>query len=529
MLWTVLYTPGIRFFQGLGAAAPTLLLGVVVAGLLRAMASPEQIRRLFGGPDRRGLARTFVIAVLLPVGALGMLPVVREMARARVPLANLVLLAVVAPLLGPLSLVYGLTSVPVSTLGLLGMAACLVGLSAWLLVRRREEREVSSDPRPTATTPLRRSLNAGIAISRIASGMTLVDLLVALGLAAVAAMAFDTHDLTHHLTEDSTWAGPIMAMVALPAYVSPTTGIMQMYGMEAMQFPLAAFLALHVFGVGQNVAALGWLGRRVGTARIVWLLVAMLAICWGLGLLGDALANPHASHTPQEHGHQHGHSHKHDTGCCGGGDVEHNHALVTLGRWEYSHLPNPVHEAARFMKPAERIPLLVLAALVLLGWGLRAARIDLVQDPPSLQPAVHRRLWQRPIPGRWLRMIGGAGVCASVVAMVYVYYPPVDEILTQMRFVKANALLAVRFDQKSNALRELDYWEDQAGKLPMAALLRGRRPPPEGRRAVDDFRRHVERLRQATLENRSSEVRLRISRDVTDAHLRCGEIFRDLE
>jgi hypothetical protein len=529
MLWTILYTQGIRFLQGLGAAAPTLLLGVVVAGLLRAMASPEQIRRLFGGPDRRGMARTFLIAALLPVGSLGMLPVVREMARARVPLANMVLLAVVAPLLSPLALVYGLTSVAGSTLGLLATAAVLVGLGAWLLAPRHEGREGPSDPRPTATAPLRRSLNAGIAISRIASGMTLVDVLVALGLGAVAAMAFDTHDLTHHLTGASTWAGPIMAIVALPAYVSPNTGIMQMHGMEAMQFSLTAILTLHVFGVGQNVAALGWLGRRVGTARIACLLVAMLAICWGLGLLGDALANPYAAHLRHEHGPQHGHSHEHGAGCCGGDDVEHNHSLVTLGQWEYTNFPNPLHEAFRFMKPAERIPLIVFGALVLLGWALRAARIDLVGDRPGLDTAVHPRLWQRPIPGRWLGMIGGAGVCVSVVALVYVYYPPVDEILTQMRFVKANALVAARLGQEATALRELDYWEDQVGKLPMAAWLRGRRPPPEGRQAVDDFRRHAERLRQAMLDNRPSEERFRIGEDVEAAHLRCGKIFGDLQ
>jgi uncharacterized membrane protein YraQ (UPF0718 family) len=528
MFWTVLYTPGIRFFQGLAGAAPTLLIGIVLAGLLRAMAGPEQIRRLFGGADRRGLARTFLVAVLLPVGSLGMLPVAREMARARVPLANLVLLAVVAPLLSPLAMVHGLTSLAGSTLGLLAAGGVLAGLGAWLLVPRPDGEEAPSDPLPTATTPLRRVLNTGIAVSRIASGMTLVDVLVALGFGALAAMAFDTHELTHQLSEGSTWAAPIMGLVALPAYVAPAAGIGQMYGMEAMQFSLTALLALHLFGVGQNLAALGWLGRRLGTIRTISILAVMLALAWTLGLLGDAWANPYAGHLRHEQDHQHDHPHVHGAGCCGGGDVEHNHALVTLGRWEYVHFPNPIHEAFRFTKPAEYVPLVGLGLFVLLGLGLRVARLDLLRDPPGRDTAVASRLWG-PIPGRWLAVIGGAGLGALVVGMVYVYYPPVDEIRTQMRFVKVNTITAVRSGHDAAGLRELGHWEDQARKLPMAALLRGRRPPPEGRQAVDEFLRQAERLRQAMLSDRPPEERLQIARDVMEAHQRCSRAFRDLD
>ncbi|MCS7269602.1 MAG: permease, partial [Gemmataceae bacterium] len=65
-------------------ASLTLLVGVVVAGVLRRMVSPAGTRRLFGR-GLTGLLRGWLAGMLLPVCSLGVIPVAGELRRAGVP------------------------------------------------------------------------------------------------------------------------------------------------------------------------------------------------------------------------------------------------------------------------------------------------------------------------------------------------------------------------------------------------------------------------------------------------------------
>ena len=55
----------IRVIQGFAAAAPTLLVGLLIAAILRYYLGREGIRRLFGGDSLRNLPQAWLIGMLL--------------------------------------------------------------------------------------------------------------------------------------------------------------------------------------------------------------------------------------------------------------------------------------------------------------------------------------------------------------------------------------------------------------------------------------------------------------------------------
>src|SRR5262245_3819098 len=85
LLWIVWF----RTLQGALAAAPTLLCGLVIAGLIRGMIGPVAVRSWFTDDPRVGPVRAWLIGVLLPVCSLGVLPIVWELRRCGVQRATL--------------------------------------------------------------------------------------------------------------------------------------------------------------------------------------------------------------------------------------------------------------------------------------------------------------------------------------------------------------------------------------------------------------------------------------------------------
>ena len=99
----------LRFAQAFLHAIPTILVGLLVAGIFRRLLGHESMRRLFGTGTRRELPQAWVIGMLLPVCSLGVIPIAREMRRARISGGAILAFAMTAPLFNPLSMLYGLT------------------------------------------------------------------------------------------------------------------------------------------------------------------------------------------------------------------------------------------------------------------------------------------------------------------------------------------------------------------------------------------------------------------------------------
>ena len=106
---TIFWGGVVRFCQAGFAAAPTLLVGLVVAGVFRKLLGPEATRKAFGGDTWRSLPQAWLWGMLLPVCSLGVIPVAYELRRAGLSGGSILAFALTAPLFNPLSLLYGLT------------------------------------------------------------------------------------------------------------------------------------------------------------------------------------------------------------------------------------------------------------------------------------------------------------------------------------------------------------------------------------------------------------------------------------
>ena len=82
-MWETLFWGAVlRFSEALLQGAPTILVGLLVAAIIRRFLGYALTLRLFGANSRRGLFQAWLIGMLLPICSLGAIPVIRELRRA---------------------------------------------------------------------------------------------------------------------------------------------------------------------------------------------------------------------------------------------------------------------------------------------------------------------------------------------------------------------------------------------------------------------------------------------------------------
>ncbi len=74
---TTFWSAVLRIAQAMVAAAPFLVAGVVVAGLLRGMVGTKRVRAILGVGHWTGPLRAWALGILLPICSLGAIPVAR--------------------------------------------------------------------------------------------------------------------------------------------------------------------------------------------------------------------------------------------------------------------------------------------------------------------------------------------------------------------------------------------------------------------------------------------------------------------
>ena len=109
---TTFWSALLRITQAMVAAAPFLFAGVFAAGILRGMVGADRTRRILGVGHWTGPLRAWGLGILLPICSLGALPVARELRRAGVPSGTVISFVLVAPVLNPVSIIYGLSHIP---------------------------------------------------------------------------------------------------------------------------------------------------------------------------------------------------------------------------------------------------------------------------------------------------------------------------------------------------------------------------------------------------------------------------------
>jgi uncharacterized membrane protein YraQ (UPF0718 family) len=482
----------LRFGQAFLEAALTLLVGLITTGVLRKMVGPAGVRRLFG-QGWNGLLRGWVAGMLLPVCSIGVIPVAAEMRRAGVSGGTVLSFVLAAPLLNPISFLYGLTlaePVVISCFALASLFLSTIAGSAWDRWWGRLDNQpntvITTADEPLPTAGPRRLLAVVVTAARCLTGVYLPYYLLGLAGSALLATIIPFGSLQATMKHIDPTSPLLMLALALPIYSSPLPGMMKIGLMFDHGNSLGAAFVLFIVGIGTNIGLLMWVMITYGIRRsliclIIWLTVVILLAYITEPLLYDT-RKPELDHT-----------HAFD-----------DYANPFTPGYDLSMLLGLTRQklAERF-EPLEQISVYTLSALLLMGWMLKVIdrnnALDRWLTAPSVAIQKDVPWWNRSIPTPILGVIVLMGLVAFSVIGVYIYYPPAEQTLSDLNRVRTDAIVAIRVGKSQEAIRELELMDLLTRKLQVGVYLRTGGLTQEARQAADDFRETLEQLRDHLL------------------------------
>ncbi|MDB4810065.1 permease [bacterium] len=450
----------IRVTQGLLACAPTLLVGLLIAAILRYYIGHDGTRRVFGGHSMRSLPQSWLVGMLLPVCSIGVLPILIQMRKSGVRPGAMSAFALSAPLFNPLSLLYGLTlSRPLVIIffafGSL-LIVTLLGLLWDAFDKRRKTSHQAGNEVECNLIGLRRLAASVIYMSRDASGKPLALTLLALSGLAILAGVLPYGAMQNRVEYDDQMAPITMMAVSVPVYATPMLAMSQLGMMfQHANSPGAAFTLL-ILGTGINLATPFWFAKHFGSKP---------SLLWFMTLLGIVLAISYAINQPlvppgvQPAGHTHAF------------DIYANPLSVY-----HQNLWTTAKDAVeKQMDVAGVIALGVLAVLSLIGIVARTFRFDesrLVIENPSHVGKTSRGKFDIIVPRSVIGATMLIGLIALSIVACYAYYPSPDECLEEIALARAECLSAANSGDAEHALFWLPVWEEWSRRLEVGTFLR---------------------------------------------------------
>ncbi len=501
-LWGMLF----RLLQVTSHAAPTILVGFLVAGVMKRLMGYELTKEAFGGDSLLSIPRAWLIGMLLPVCSLGAIPVIRQMHKAGVPGGAILAFALSAPLFNPISLLYGLSlSNPVVIITFAALSLLIVTIVGLLIEKCFPFPERHMEIVPPVSFGVRRMVAVGVAASRDAfSGLWLY---IALGLVGSAAISlFLPYGFLQDKAERTdVWAPFFMAVVSMPVYETPMTMIIKLGDMFQHGNSVGAAFSLMILGAGVNVGVVFWLWRHYGKLRTFGCLGTLFLIVVGLSYLVDKPLTP-TGVSPA------GHTHAFDVYCSPFRPTD----SVTFDLVRQRFTQN--------LQLFEVVSLLGWAALMLGGWLLshdRKGRVD-----KWLETQVDRTgTWDVELSARFLGVASLVGLVAASVLGSYMYYPPIEDIFDEMK----EAQIPLASAGVTQDWEGVQYWlpiiDDWSRRVQVSAYLR-RIPQNEFHEIqAKIFRDKLDLLRHAA-EEREPEVARQASFAMQKAFSRLKAAYR---
>ncbi|SIO59983.1 hypothetical protein SAMN05444166_6225 [Singulisphaera sp. GP187] len=490
----------VRFIQAVLNGAPYLLSGVVLAGLLRGIVGAEVIRHRFGSRSLGSVVCASIFGFLLPLGALGSLPVARRLLAMGIPRGTTLAFLISASVLDPLSLVLGL-----SLMSPRPMAACVVAVFAWsllagLLINRltsnRSPVETISDFEGLPGTPFARLARVVSSMATDCSGSSLRDLALAAAGAGLLG-AFLRSGWLQQAASPPRPAGNLVT-AAMGALASETPlGAMRQAGILVRDgyTHQTAFMLL-ASGAGFNLAILNWLHR--GLRLKPWSMAAVI----GIGILLPCLIGWGFDRPVRE---------------PAGQTMFHTHAFDEVERPNFGglelSLAVPMAWGIATQGQAFTLPaLLLLTLLSTAGLIARRPRIRsvLMQWNACLELPRHAsgtRAWDRSLSPRLTTALGLVAAIPALIALVLTYYPAPPVLLDEMVLVHTEVQYAVRLGKADEALVWIDRWNDLIQKLGPSLRLRQGSIGGPVQVKLDELREAVAALRGFLDEGRLEEAR----------------------
>ena len=518
---TTFWSGVLRVVYAMVAAAPFLVAGVFTAGILRGMVGAQRTRQIFGVGHWSGPFRAWALGVLLPICSLGALPVARELRRAGIPSGTVLSFVLVAPVLNPVSIIYGLSHIEPITLVWFAVGTFAVSVGIGVVWNRLIADRQDVDPERLESAPvdsLQRVAVVADTAARTLVGPVFVDYSLAL-LAVGLLGAFLPHGaLATGMTRDNPLAPVIMGLVAIPVYVTPTDVMMHFGAIVRDGFSLGAAFALILLGAGANVGVANWLRRDYGVRPLMLFVSLLIGSTLVIGFTADrTIIRGNAA--------MEDHTHAFDSFT--------RLAVVPPGEagllWVMDEVSQSIqkHEASG---RAETIGVLLLAGIFLAGITLRLLgdRVSterfLMQRQDAASGLTSPR-WDPALSSKQLVAVGVVGVLSLAVMGLYLFYPPVEDLMGDMAVIRVEAYDAMREGNAAEFQRRSTQWKRHAKKMPTSVLLRGGNVTDAGRECLEELLYGLDIMEEQLTNGRASEVKM-IRAYVDRLYRTCCDEFR---
>jgi uncharacterized protein len=473
----------IRFLQGLISAAPTFLVGLFIAAILRYYLRIEGTLKLFGGKGVRSLVQSWFIGMLLPVCSVGVIPIIRELRRMGMRPGAITAFALSAPLFNPLSLLYGLTlSRPYVIVGFaLGSLAVVTILGiVWDRVTHWEGEPVQQEPTPVSTRRL--GFCAVYMLREFCGPSGLLGLIALSGLFVLSAVL--PMGALQTAVEQTDLIAPLrMAIVATPIYATPMLTISQLGMMFTHGNSPGAAFALLLLGTGVNFATLFWIARNYGwRATVIWFAVLFVVVV-GIAYAVDKPLIPPGVEPA-------GHTHAFD---------------IYTNPFSADQQINMDSLGTALTKSSSKFTVVAslwAIGLFLLGGGLLQTilrkRIDtFLSKVPAIETVEFEGLHRR-VSSRTVGMICLMGLIAFSIVGCYAFYYPPAEVLEDMRIHRGDLLAGTSSRDYSTVLNSIPHMERLSRILEVSYALRHYELRPYQRMQAYLLRKKLELLEHAS-------------------------------
>ena len=517
---TVLSGGLIRFLEGGISATPTLLVGLLIAAVLRYYLGPDGTRKLFGGVSLRSLPQSWAVGMLLPVCSIGVLPILFEMRRCRIKPGAMSAFALSAPLFNPLSLLYGVTlSRPYVILffafGSL-VVVTLVGVVWDRLVANQESKSEHANIQKAKMIGVARLSGIFVQITRDLTGRSGAWALVGLTGLVLLSSVLPYGTLQSEVNRDDWMAPAKMTAVALPAYATPMLAMSQLGMMfQHANSPGAAFVLL-VLGTGVNVATVIWLASTFGRRAVAAWLCSLVLIVVGIAYaINKPLFPPGVDPS--------GHTHAFDI---------YTNPIHNL---ETASVALVSDKIAKDIDIGEQFALAMLAILLLIGVGVRVAKLNEARieawDIESWNSSTANdgaRSFDRIVGPQVVGVTLLIGLIALSIVMCYAFYPSTEESLEEIKIARAETLSAANSGDVEHAMFWIPVWDEWSRRLEVGTFIRKGELRPYQRMQGYLIRKKLEELEhELAHEPLDREATQAIVEDILMANSRWVRSYRD--
>ncbi|MEO0529026.1 MAG: permease [Planctomycetota bacterium] len=501
----------LRFCEAALAAAPTLLVGFVVAGVLRKLLGADATRRAFGGNTWRSLPQAWLWGMLLPVCSLGVIPVAYELRRVGLSGGTILAFALTAPLFNPLSLLYGLTLSSPAVLVAFALASLLVVTTVgYLWDRWFPGTAIESSGEPPMPPGLSRLAAVALTAARHASGPTLLYCLIGLSGSMVLAAIFPHGSLTDSMGHADRTAPLQMLLLAIPAYATPLKVMMQVGGMFVHGNSVGAAYVLLALGAGANLGLVAWAWRSYGLRKAAVFLSLFVVVVMGIAY---AIEDPLYSAGSVDHPH----THAFDVYAC---PFRAGQGALPQKAWAKLSGEIALYEV---------VGLASVVTLTAVGLGVARfdpnGRIDAALVKQSEVDADERASWMNAeVPGPVLGGVAIAGLVALSIVGCFVYFPPPAETLEEMNYVRADALSYSSTRDVENAEKSIARYDDLTRRLQVGYYLRNLTLSEYQQSKARVLRGRLEQLKDIVGTAEFDEIRA-LTAKLSVAHRRLSQAF----